>query len=123
MTWYVTIRSDSSYSQYADTAPLLEFLNSIPVLRPTSPDEFAAADGQPWVAVILAACRPDGNYNCNGTFNPRINVVELVCSHSHDPAWYNALATQIAEFLGWSAFEDHEERLLLPFSDDSRAER
>lgn len=110
MTWYVTIRSDARYSEYADTASLVEFLNSMPMLRQTAPNEFAAADGQPWVAVTLAACRPDGNYSCNGTFNPQINVVELVCSDSHDPAWYNALATQMANFLGWSAVEDREVR-------------
>lgn len=39
-------------------------------------------------------------------------MVELVCSDAGDPAWYDALAVRIAEFLGGSAFEDHEERQL-----------
>lgn len=114
MTWYVTIRSDARYSKYADTASLVEFLNTMPSLRQTAPDAFSASDGQPSVEVILAECCTDGNYNCDGTFNPKLNVVELICSDSHDPVWYNALATQIADFLGWSAFEDHEIRQICP---------
>jgi hypothetical protein len=80
----------------------------MPELRQTGPVSFLAADGQPWVAVMMAACSAQGNYATNGEFLPQVNVVELVCSYWGDPAWYYALAAQIAAHLRWSAFEDHE---------------
>ncbi|QEL16938.1 hypothetical protein [Limnoglobus roseus] len=105
MSWYLTIRGGPDYSRFAATAPLVEFLAAMPELRQTGPRDFQAADGQPWVVVIMAACNPAGGYAIDGEFLPRINVVELVCSDSGDPAWYDALAGRIAEFLEWSAFE------------------
>jgi hypothetical protein len=110
----LTIRSDARYSAFAATAPLVEFLSAMPELRQTGPVAFEAADGHPWVAVIMAAGSPEGNYASDGAFLPRVNVVELVCSHSGDPAWYDALAGRIAGFLGWSAFENHEGRQVWP---------
>ncbi|WP_020472934.1 hypothetical protein [Zavarzinella formosa] len=110
MSWYLTIRSDADYSRFTPTAPLVEFVAAISELRQTGPVTFEAAAGQPWVAVILAMCGPDGSYASDGAFVPTINVVELVCSDSADPMWYKALASRIAMFLGWSAFEDREER-------------
>src|SRR5689334_14073920 len=88
MSWYLTIRSDPDYSRFAATAPLVEFLAAMPELRQTGPVAFEAASGEPWLAVILAACSPAGNYASDGAFLPRVNVVELVCSYSDDPAWY-----------------------------------
>ncbi|HET6572853.1 MAG TPA: hypothetical protein VFG68_04565 [Fimbriiglobus sp.] len=114
MSWYLTIRSDARYSAFAATDRLVEFLAAMPELRQTGPVDFQAADGQPWVAVMMAACSPEGNYATDGEFLPRVNVVELVCSSSGDPEWYDALAGRIAAFLGWSAFVDHEERQVWP---------
>jgi hypothetical protein len=108
VSWYITIRSDAGYSRFAATAPLIEFLAAMPELRQTGPVAFEAAEGRPWVCVILAHCDPNGNYCTDGAFHPQVNVVELVCSYSGDPAWYDALAGRIAGYLGWLAFEDHE---------------
>ena len=110
MSWYLTIRGASDYSRFAATAALVEFLASMPELRQTGPIAFGPANGQPWVSVILAACDSAGNYGSVEVQPPQVNVVELVCSYSGDPAWYDALASRIAGFLGWSAFEDHEGR-------------
>jgi hypothetical protein len=114
VSWYLTICSDACFSRFAATAPLVDFLAAMPELRQTGPVAFESAPGFPWVAVILAACNPAGNYACDGTFLPQVNIVELICSYSGDPAWYDALAGRIARFLGWSAFEDHEARLVWP---------
>ena len=120
MSWYLTIRGANDYSRFAATAPLIGFLTAMPELRQTGPVAFQAADGQPWVAVILAVCSPAGNYATDGEFLPRVNVVELVCSYSGDPAWYEALAGQVAGFLGWAAFED--ERRVWPPGEHRHAE-
>ena len=117
----MTIRGAPDYSRFTATAPLVEFLAAMPELRPTGPVAFQAADGQPWVTVMMAACGPTGNYASDGAFLPRVNVVELVCSYSGDSAWYDALAGRIAGFLGWSAFEDHEERQVLPLAEQRQA--
>jgi hypothetical protein len=126
MSWYLTIRSAPD-SRFAATAPLVEFLAAMPELRQTGPVAFGPADGQPWVSVILAACSPAGNYASDGAFLPRANVVELVCSYSGDPAWYESLAARIARFLGWSAFADErqvwppaEQRHVEPVAPDRR---
>lgn len=117
MSWYLTIRSDAGYSQFAATAPLVEFLATLPELRQAGPLAFEAAAGQPWVAVTLAACSPAGNYASDGVSLPSVNVVELVCADAGGPAWYEALAGRIAGFLGWSAFEDHEGRRVWPLAE------
>ena len=122
MSWYLTIRGAPDYSRFAATAQLVEFLAAMPELRQTSPVQFEAANGQPWVCLILANCDPRGNYRTDGAFLPRVNVVELVCSHSGDPRWYDALACRIAAFLDWSAFEDHEERQVWPPIERRQAE-
>ena len=105
MSWYLTIRSDSAYSRFTDTAELVGFLAALPELRQTGPIAFEAESGQPWVAVMLAACNSTGCYAIDGKFIPKINVVELVCSYSNDDAWYRSLAGRIAVFLGWFVFE------------------
>lgn len=114
MSFYLTIRSDARYTAFAATAPLVGFLAALPELQQTGPAAFESAAGRPWAAVVLAACDPNGNYVSDGTFLPRFNVVELVCSYSGDPAWYDALAGRIAGFLGWSAFEAKKERQVWP---------
>jgi len=121
VSWYLTIRSDAGYSRFAATAPLIEILAAIPELKQTGPIAFEAVAGQPWVAVILAACSPAGNYALDGADVPAVNVVEIVCSDSGDTAWYEELADRIAEFLGWSAFEDHDERKVWPHGEQSQA--
>ncbi len=122
VSWYLTIRGALDYSRFAATAPLVEFLAAMPELRRTGPAAFEGAAGQPWVSVILAACSPEGNYASDGAPLPRVNVVELVCSYSGDPAWYDALAGRIAGFLGWSAFENHEARQVWPPGEQRQAE-
>jgi hypothetical protein len=118
----LTIRGASDYSRFAATAQLVEFLAAMPELQQTGPVQFEAAADRPWVHVILANCDPKGNYCTDGTLLPRVNVVELVCPYSGDPTWYDALAGRIAAFLGWSAFEDHEQRQVWPPVERSPAE-
>jgi hypothetical protein len=122
VSWYLTIRGAPDYSRFAATAPLVEFLAAQPELRQTGPVAFQAAEGRPWVAVMMAACDPAGNYATDGALLPRVNVVELVCSYSGDPAWYEGLAGRIAGFLGWAAFEDHEGRQVWPPAEQRPAE-
>jgi hypothetical protein len=122
VSWYLTIRGAPDYSRFAAAAPLLEFLAAMPELSQTGPVAFQASDGQPWVAVMMAVCDSTGNYASDGAFLPRVNVVQLVCSYSGDPAWYDALAGRIAGFLGWSAFDDHEERQVWPPGEQRHAE-
>lgn len=114
MSWYLTIRGDSDYSRYTATAPLVEFLSAIPELRQVDPVTFETVNGQPWACIVLAMCDRNGSYASHGAFVPQINVVEIVCSYSYDPAWYDTLASRIAELLSWSAFEDHSERQVWP---------
>jgi hypothetical protein len=114
VSWYLTIRSDAQYSQFADTAHLVGYLASIPELRQMGPTLFGSATGQPRVLVMMAACSPAGNYSNDGEFIPQVNVVELVCHYDGDPTWYESLASRIASFLGWSAFEDNEDRQIWP---------
>lgn len=111
MSRYLTIRADARYSAFAATSPLVAFLATLPELRRAGPVAFEAAEGQPWVAILMTVCSPEGNYAAEGAHLPlpQVNVVELVCSDAGDPAWYDALAGRIAAFLGWSAFDDHEE--------------
>jgi hypothetical protein len=115
VSWYITIRGTADYTQFAATAPLVEFLAAMPELRQTGPLSFQAVEGQPWVAVSFAVCGPEGNYSSGGLFLPQINIVELVCSYSSvDMSWYDALAVRIARFLGWSAYDEHNVRRVWP---------
>jgi hypothetical protein len=118
----LTIRGAPDYSRFAPTAQLTDFLASMPELQQTGLVEFEAADGLPPVYVILVNCSPTGNYCTDANFLPRLNVVELVCSYSGDPTWYEALGGRIAAFLGWSAFEDNEERQVWPPVEQKQAE-
>jgi hypothetical protein len=45
----------------------------------------------------------------------RVVLVGTESPPSH--GWYSALAAQIAEFLGWEAIEDGENRLIYPNRD------
>lgn len=114
MSWYLTLRSDPAYLGHAPTGPLLAFLATLPELQQTGPMDFTAAPGAPRVSVLLADCDSHGGYACHGRWLERVNVVELVCSHDEPAAWYEALAGRIAAHLGWSAFEDAEERQVWP---------
>lgn len=114
MSWYLTIRSDSEYSQFTASTPLVEFLKAVPELRQTDPVSFESAIGSPWIIVTLAKCNSNGSYNSTGEFLSQVNVVELICSQHEVSSWYDALACRIAAFLGWSAFEDHASRQVWP---------
>jgi hypothetical protein len=114
MSWYFTVRFDPSYSRFAATAPLIDFLGAMPELRQTGPMAFEAISGFPGVTVILAECSPAGNYSSDGLFLPRVNIVELVCSNAGDTSWYEAFANRIATFLNWEAVELLEDRLIAP---------
>lgn len=120
MSWYLTVRFDQGYSEFAKTAPLVQFLAAMPELRQTGPVAFESTTGQPWVAVILATCSPTGSYATSGAPVSAVNVVELVCSAYGDPAWYEALAGRIAAFLGWSVFDDQELRQVFARANDTR---
>jgi hypothetical protein len=110
----LTIRPSEGQSSTADTRDLVAFLASLRELRQTGPISFEAASGQPWVSLILARTGPTGGYPTDGQFEPQINIVELVCSCSGGTGWYDSLAARIAEFLGWEAVEEHEDRKVWP---------
>ena len=114
MTRYITLRSDGDYSSHADRTSLANFLSRVPGLHQVGPQEFRSASDQPWVSVVLAASDKNGNYRVGDEPPVNINVVELICSSGGDASWYHALAGQIAEFLGWVAYEDHENRRVWP---------
>jgi hypothetical protein len=113
MSWYITIRSNATYSQSIETTSLITFLSRIPTLQQTSPVTFESI-ALPWVQIIMAKCRPNGCYNSNWEYIPTINVIELICADDGNPADYEHLATQIAMFIGWEAWADSEERPILP---------
>jgi hypothetical protein len=110
MSWYITIRSDDKYSLSIETTLLVTFISSIFGLQQTSPVTFGNAIGLPWVAITLAKCNDRGGYSSYHEYIPAIDVIELVCSVYEHPEWYEKIAIKIAEFLGWEALEDGEER-------------
>ena len=71
----------------------------------------------------MARASHTGDYACAGSYPTKVNVVELVCSYSGDIAWYDSLAIRIATFLGWTAFEDHEDRQVWPLAEETDAAR
>ena len=113
MSWYLTIRSDSTYSRTADSGSLVAFLRSLPELVQTGPNAFGSAPGQPWVHLTLAMS-DRGSYADHGKPIPSVNMIDLICSDEHDESWYNALAAHIADFLGWEACDEHTERTVPP---------
>jgi hypothetical protein len=110
MSWYITIRSDDNYSNSIETTKLITSLSSLPELQQTSPMTFGNSIELPWIQIILAKCNDLGGYNYDGNYIPIVNVVELICSDYEQADWYEYLAIQIAGFLNWEAWEDHEER-------------
>lgn len=112
MSWYLTIRADQNYSRCTPIAPLVEFLTKVPGLRQTSHDLFVSTDDAPRVAITLAACDEDGNFACDGSVVSDVNCIEMVCSEYGNAEWYDLLATRIADFLHWAAFEDQQDRQL-----------
>ena len=114
MSWYLTIRADPEYSRFEASTRLLEFFCALPELRQTAPVAFESVPGVPWVVVFLAAYDSHGSYTTDGSLIPQVNVVELICSSSGDPAWFETLAGRIAALLSWAAFEDHEDRHVWP---------
>lgn len=114
MSWYLTIRADSTYSQSIDAAQLFRLLDSLAELRRSGPMTFEAAPQMPWLSLIVAQADSDGCYAVQGPVPSSVNLVELVCSYSEDAAWYNNLAGRIASSLGWEAIEEHHCRQVWP---------
>jgi hypothetical protein len=110
MTWYLTIRSDAFYTEATDADRLVDFLRNLPGLDQVKPRSFANQSDRPWLLIQLAECDWRGNYQVTEVVQPTINVVELICSQNGDQGWYESLAGQIAQFLGWEARVEHEER-------------
>jgi hypothetical protein len=77
---------------------------------------FEAAEGHPWVHIILAQTNADGGYASDGSFLSFVDIVELVCSYDGDQDWYDSLAIEIARFLDWTAVEENAERRVWPSS-------
>ncbi len=53
----------------------------------------------------------------DGDWPDEVNVIELICSSFGNEAWYESLASQIASHLGWSVFNEHEDRPVYPAED------
>lgn len=114
MSWYITLRPAASSPQPVDTAHVTGFLLAQPELRQISPVDFESVPGQPQMLMILAKTRGNGGYVSDSTFIPQIDIIELICPYSEPPAWYEAMAARIAEFLQWDAVEESEERRIWP---------
>lgn len=112
MSWYLTIRSDPSYSHSTDSGPLVEHLLAVPGLVRTGPLEFRSAPGFPWLCLVAAPADAAGSYAA-GRDEPMVNVVELVCGDG-DADWYESLAVRLAEPLGWEVVEEHGGRTIRP---------
>jgi len=108
MSWYLTIRSDPQFSKSTPTPPLIDFLKGLPELKQADPMRFEGGVGAPEVSVVVAACDERGNYSSPVTFQERVNIIELTCSHAGDTDWYHALAGKIAKFLGWKTHQDDD---------------
>lgn len=106
MAWYLTIRSDSRYSQSTAFEPLVTYLLTLPELQQTGPTDFQNVDGEPRVGLIFAMADEKGNYANHGDLPAAINVMELVCWDG-DEEWYESLAYRIAAHLNWEAVEEH----------------
>ncbi len=105
MTWYLTIRSDASYSRTVATDSIVQFLSELPELEQIDGNTFQSVS-TPWVLVLMAQCDAEGNYSSDGQLCPEINVIELACSISGDAEWYEALACRIAQHVGWEVIHD-----------------
>jgi hypothetical protein len=114
MSWYLTIRSDDFYSDSTDAERLGHFLRGLPGLVEVKPQSFANQSDDPWLLIHVAKCDCLGNYTMGDTFQATINVVELICSELGDRGWYERIAVEIARFLGWEAFVEHEARWVWP---------
>ena len=111
--WYITIRSDSTYSSQCPTVKLLELLQAMPELMPAGPNAFQSRTGSPSVQVVFAQCDSEGSYAVGKKSEPVFNVVELICSDG-EAEWYEAIARRIAGHLGWEVVEEHAERYIWP---------
>jgi hypothetical protein len=114
MSWYLTISPSAGYAELVDTLHVTKFLASLPELQQNSPISFESRPGHPAVQIILARANDDGGYAADGSFIPQINVIELICPYSNDTVWYESLACRIADFLGWTAREEMEDRQVWP---------
>ena len=114
MSWYLTISPHEGYASFVDTSRVTKFLASLPELQQNGPVSFVARPGCPAIQVILARADNEGNYAGDGSFIEEINIIEFVCPYSGNDAWYDALACRIAEFLGWTAREEMEDRQVWP---------
>lgn len=118
MYCYLTIRPSSPAGPPSDTRRLVAFLQTLPDLHQKHPVSFGNAPGKPWVDVTIVKATGSGGWSSNGTFIPLFDRVVLVGTESPPSyGWYSALAAQIAEFLGWEAIEDGENRLIYPNRD------
>lgn len=110
---YLTIRPSSLAGPPSDTRWLVAFLQTLPDLQQKHPVSFGNAPGKPWVDVTIVKTTGSGGWGSNGAFIPLFDRVVLVGTESPpNYGWYSALAAQIAEFLGWEAIEDGEDRLI-----------
>jgi hypothetical protein len=85
------------------------------MLQPTGAIQFRSGRELPSALVVLEKCSNSGGYTSNGEYLPKVNVVELICYGDDNPEWYENLASQIARFLDWEAWED--ERLIFAKTD------
>jgi hypothetical protein len=114
MTWYLTIRSDSTYSNSVATPQLLDLVATLPELSHAGPASFTSAPGQPWLSLIVAKADSACCYVVGETLPSTANILEMVCSDTEEPTWYEALAIRIGASLGWEVLEEHEGRRILP---------
>ncbi|MGW2084741.1 hypothetical protein [Streptomyces sp. NPDC001880] len=103
---YLAVRSDLSHSGSVPTDVVVDCLDSMPGLRKTDLVFYEAEGGLGRVHVTIAACDSAGNYAAHrGRAPQRANLVELVCCSADGLRAAQALATRIADTLGWEVVD------------------
>ena len=103
---HLSIVPPSRWNVTSDTDRLVTFLAGLPRLRQVNDMSFRNSDGHPWVTITLLMASGPNRWAGDGTFSPRFNRVEMVCSDRESPQWYDELAAEIAVFLRWEVVED-----------------
>lgn len=115
MSMFFTIRSDSAFTQSTPSGPLVEHLQGYPELEKVKerPQAFREAPGTPWLWLYVAWTDGVGDDELGDDLPPTVNVVVLACGEGNEQ-WYEALASSVAAFLHWEAFEESSGRTIYP---------
>ncbi|MFF3115227.1 hypothetical protein ACFVSN_39340 [Kitasatospora sp. NPDC057904] len=113
MYWYLTVRPDRRHDGSVATGVLLAHLDAVPGLRRTDLASYQAEDGREWLDVSIAARGEAAGYAVHeGRVPARVDVVELICSTPDGYTAALAVATGIADLLGWEVVDSESDEVL-----------